>query len=321
MTADIAPQQASATPSGAPRPAPRVWWIAVLYCLLSPASAYLYVGRPVRSAAAAILTALYIYLSYYDPTGYAATGPGYLLIFGGTAVVVVAMAIDAAWASRRAQGYRRRWWNHMLVYLAVGVALIAGAEAPHLLDWRREQGPRKYHSDTNSMAPTISAKDYWTVDRSDAALADVSRGDIIVFTRPGKEAAFVKRAIGLPGDRIKLRDSVVFVNGAPLPQRPDGVVDLGEAADRDGVEASRFIETGPDGREWRILSFRDGDSRDTMREVTVPDGRVFVLGDNRDASVDSRFVNFGMIEQDRVVGVARGVFFSTDFSRIGSQIR
>ena len=114
------------------------------------------------------------------------------------------------------------------------------------------------------------------------------RGDVVVFRWPGdRSQAWVKRVVGLPGDRIQMRQGQLFINDHAATLKPDGV---GEAEDdRGGSEqAYRFIETLPNGVTHAIFKMRDNGRLDNTPEVTVPAGKLFVLGDNRDNSADSR---------------------------------
>lgn len=138
----------------------------------------------------------------------------------------------------------------------------------------------------------------------------VERGDVAVFRKPPEnEIDYIKRIIGLPGDRIQVLDGILHINGDAVERKriEDFVVDAY------GREAAQYIETLPNGRTHRILETEGDDGRsDNTDEVTVPDGHYFAMGDNRDNSADSRVIGF--IPAENMVGRAEILFFSTDGS-------
>jgi signal peptidase I len=142
------------------------------------------------------------------------------------------------------------------------------------------------------------------------------RGDVVVFRWPGdRSQAWVKRVVGLPGDRIQMRQGQLFINDHAASLKPDGT---GEAEDDSGSSepAYRYIETLPGGVAHEIFKIRDNGRLDNTQEVTVPPGHLFVMGDNRDNSADSRVPvregGVGLLPMDNLVGRADAVVGSLD---------
>jgi signal peptidase I len=142
------------------------------------------------------------------------------------------------------------------------------------------------------------------------------RGDIIVFRWPGdRSQIWVKRVIGLPGDKIALRDGQVWINGEPAGLQADG---SGHAENEDGTlaPAARLIETLPGNRKHTIFKLTPLEPLDNMGETAVPPDHLFVMGDNRDNSADSRVPvragGVGMLPVENLVGRVDGIVGSWD---------
>ena len=125
------------------------------------------------------------------------------------------------------------------------------------------------------------------------------RGDVVIFKPPHTRNDFIKRLIGLPGDKIQLNDGVVFINSIPVDR---------EFVRTDESGANIFKETMPNGRSYEIRDVGKTPQDNTV-EFLVPENHYFFLGDNRDKSSDSRFWESVPIE--RIIAKAQIIFFST----------
>jgi signal peptidase I len=141
------------------------------------------------------------------------------------------------------------------------------------------------------------------------------RGDVVVFRLPREPSeTYVKRVIGLPGDRIQLRDGRLYINDVVVPRRS-----LGAFEERVGgftVPATRYVETLPNGREYEIIEISDTDRLDDTEAFIVPDRHYFMLGDNRDNSLDSRVAankgGVGFVPEENLVARVDRLLFSRD---------
>jgi len=144
------------------------------------------------------------------------------------------------------------------------------------------------------------------------------RGDVVVFRWPGDTSqAWVKRVIGLPGDRVRMREGRLLLNDQPVEVKADG---FGQAEDEAGNEtpAARYVETLPGGKSHVFFKLRTHGPLDNTPEVTVPPGDLFVMGDNRDNSADSRVPvaegGVGLLPADNLIGRVDTVVGSWDIA-------
>jgi signal peptidase I len=139
------------------------------------------------------------------------------------------------------------------------------------------------------------------------------RGDVAVFKYPRDDSTdYIKRIIGLPGDRVQMRGGQLWVNGVEVPRQADGEFTV--TGDGPPTVLRRYIETLPDsGLKHPILKASDNEALDNTQEFHVPEDHFFAMGDNRDNSSDSRIItDVGFIPIDNLVGRAEFIFFSVD---------
>ena len=140
-----------------------------------------------------------------------------------------------------------------------------------------------------------------------------ARGDVVVFRIPKDDSVdYIKRVVGLPGDTIQMRHGLLFTNGAPVQRERladfTGDDPCGTAVDS---QTKRWRETLLNGVSYETLDCVDNGFYDNTNVYKVPDGHVFVLGDNRDNSTDSRVLSaVGYIPLENIVGRAGLIYFS-----------
>ena len=207
---------------------------------------------------------------------------------------------------------------------------------------------------SGSMLPTLYIGDYVAVAKWPYGYARVSfpfgfppisgrifgsvpkRGDVVVFRHPNEPVDLIKRVIGVPGDTVEVRGGELILNRRPVPRAPLGPYPLAISANtpckivppaRPSIEQrngqphcllSAFRESLPGGPSFTVLDQVGGGVADDFAAVRVPAGHVFLMGDNRDDSLDSRFGpaegGIGMVPVDHVIGRAAFTFWSTDGS-------
>lgn len=150
--------------------------------------------------------------------------------------------------------------------------------------------------------------------------SDPKRGDIIVFKLPAdNETDYIKRLVGLPGDRIQMIDGVLHINGKAVKKER-----VGDYLVNDGFTRPQpvpmYRETNPEGVSYNVIE-ASGDSSifDNTREYVVPPNHYFMMGDNRDNSLDSRDMSsggVGYVPYENLVGRGEIIFFSFDYGRV-----
>ena len=162
------------------------------------------------------------------------------------------------------------------------------------------------------------------------------RGDVVVFRHPGEDSDLIKRVIGLPGDTIAVRGGRLILNGQAVPRQslpaakiavsanspcrtvPPAAPVIATVGGQPYCLYNAYRETLPGGPSYTVLDQLDAGPADDFPAARVPPGHVFLMGDNRDDSLDSRFPAFeggiGMVPTEQLIGRAMVTFWSTDGS-------
>lgn len=225
-------------------------------------------------------------------------------------VLIWLYGIIDAWYNARKQGnYQLRPWQtnglYTVVFLICSMLIL-----PSILFWVRDNLVQAFHAPSGSMTPTVLKGDLFFANKNyncPYCRTSVARGDVAIFVYPNnRNHYYIKRIIGLAGDKIQVSDQGVFVNGELLGKK---------SADGKTTETI-------DNRTWEVIWDSEIELPDF--EITVAPGHAFVLGDNRSKSNDSR--KFGLVPLSDVVGRSRQVWFSKGpdgirWSRMGKALQ
>lgn len=183
-----------------------------------------------------------------------------------------------------------------------------------------------YRVPTSSMAPTLKAGDYIfamklpygvslpLTQKAKFGSPKPKRGDLAVFRYPQDvRTSFVKRVVGLPGDRIVIRGKQLFINGKALPLKPVSNDSIADLVGRDYYEVYEELQAS----SRRKILFRIDQKRNAFGPVVVPPKHVFVLGDNRDTSDDSRY--WGLVPFENLEARVSIIWLSLDWSEKSSR--
>jgi signal peptidase I len=182
---------------------------------------------------------------------------------------------------------------------------------------------------SGSMVPTLLVGDYLFVNKFAYGYSHFSfpfspdvfsgrifghmpkRGQVVVFRPPGQpDTDFIKRVVGLPGDTIQVTGGQLYINGAEVPRAEVG--NYTDTSSGGPVVAREYMETLPGGKPHAILKETDDGFANNTQVYTVPAGDLFMMGDNRDDSEDSRFMDgpVGYVPVENLIGPADMIFFS-----------
>lgn len=267
---------------------PRSAFFAFIISIFLPGLGQLYNGSPNKASwffmvffCASVVTvavaALYLPPQWTAPVLLAATFVSLLVWVYGI--------LEATFDARSKKNYQPHSWQGGGVYLLVFAVLVLVA-MPLATQYVKDKLVEAYRIPSSSMEPTLVAGDYIFADKRyncPGCRHEVQRGDVVVFTFPNnRNINYIKRVIGLPGERVQIQGERVIINGTVISQpgqQQDGLNVVAESDEKSG-------------NRWVVIWKQQGNARKRRNfDYRVPPGQVFVLGDNRNASNDSRFFN------------------------------
>jgi signal peptidase I len=285
-------------------------WQALLASLVMPGLGQLYNGEPIKG--------LLLFLAVCAATPLASWLALHAFRHQMLAVVVLILLLALAAylyaivnafrnAKRLGNSSSPKAYNKAYVYIIVfivGYVLLFCAP----IHYTRKHVMESFYIPTQSMLPTLLQGDVVFADKRVNCLGcknQVRRGDLAIFINPNnRNQLYIKRIIGLPDDKIDIKGTDIRVNDVPI--RTEEVTEFGHK------ELTRLLDTHIGWREkigqavYKVIWNKNAEPANAS--FTVPNGQVFVLGDNRDASSDSR--RFGTVPLADVVGIAKQVWFS-----------
>jgi signal peptidase I len=225
----------------------------------------------------------------------------------------------------------RQWWRSSALAEALRTIVYALLIAAFIRTFLYQP----FNIPSSSMENTLLVGDYLFVSKFSYGYSNYSfpwspnlfsgriwsarpeRGDVVVFRLPAKPwEDYIKRVVGLPGDRIQMIEGVLHINGEPAKlERVEDYVEVDETGFENRIP--RYRETLPNGVTHYVLDrIPDYAAADDTQEFVVPPGTYFMMGDNRDNSNDSRIAGSGVgfVPEENLIGRADIIFFSTDGS-------
>ena len=260
--------------------------LAALLSLVLPGLGQLYNAQPKKAGVVYLLVLAAFPVVSLTPMAFYFYGLAMLVLIG--VVILVFIVVDAAKSARRLgvitlQKYNR-WYVYLCIFLAHAFVILP------VLEVAFPRPVKAYRIASGAMEPSLQVGDHIIVDLTRYATDIPQRGDVVVFIFPeDRSKDFIKRVIGLPGERIEIRSKRVFIDGREL-------------SDAWGIHVDQTVL----------------DARDNFGPLSVPPEQYYVMGDNRDRSYDSRF--WGFVDHSLIKGKALYFYWAKDKGKIGTAI-
>ncbi len=292
--------------------------VLLLVNVLPPGAGFLWIGRYRLGIALLLASSLSPYLIWALPGtrgNEILIGVSFVFIILGSVAVFYLWSTLKMWAASEyvlepfPQAWHWPYWICLALFVAGTLAIPDRLLKPF----------RSFYFPSTSMSPTLTTADIaWADMRAPLSLR---RGDIVVNVR--QQGEFATRVVGLPGDRVAMRDGALILNGKVVQQQRRGSEPL-EAAVAGWSSAVRMSEHLPGAAAHDVYDL-GATPQDNFPEVRIPAGTVFLLGDNRDNAMDSRFDQAlggaGFVPLEQITGRIFFIYFSNEIDRVGTPVR
>lgn len=302
--------------------------MAIVFSLLAPGLGHLYAAGTTAASFAVAASAASVVLGGWlalSPSGPAFVWIGLLLCV----LTLPGVAVHAGYMAQSGKPFAKGRWRRVVVY-ALYLAAFSTL-AMKAAWWVRSEVAEPFRAPSAAMVPTLQVGDHFFADKRAYLDREPQRGDVVVFwigrdgtqmvpadSQPGLPLErFVKRVVGVPGDRIEIGIDTLRLNGLNVSVSPAGTTDAA------GESLELFTELL--GRRSYTVARDRSLARSLPTEFVVPPGRYFMLGDNRDHSNDSRF--WGTVARASIIGRVTHLYFSRHpgsgafwWSRVGKSI-
>lgn len=280
----------------------RIPFVAVALSLVSTGLGHWYCGRIVKGLLFGFLSIVFLPLFLWAVFLSASPVRVFLAAFAFIASSVVSLVaiIDSYYIAKHTRlDYQLKDYNRWYVYLLLilsGLILSFGSSFEV-----RENYMKAFRCTGQNMVPTIIKGDRFLANKMVYRKEETKRGDVVVFSGlKDPRVNWIRRVVALAGDRIEMSDGILFINGKELERLPVPTQEKGDLKHVIKGDLSYEINNGV---KYKIIPITQQEETDTIRDfdkITVPLGHCFVMGDNRDASKDSR--HFGPIPLVNIKG-------------------
>jgi signal peptidase I len=300
----------------------RLAWLAVGLSIIMPGVGHVYCGRMTRGLAFGLFYGVAIpvvlgMLAYASPASTVVFG---FLMVAAAFGVAIAAALDTYWLARRTRpDYQPKAYNHAAVYVLIGL-MIQGSSVGYALHVRSSLF-EAFRVPAASEYPNIVPGDRILANKMAYGKADPEVGDIALFRPPDGNwrTHYVKRIVALGGETVEMKDGVLYVNGEPLPRRQIGSGSMqirGENGATRTVSGEVFTEVNGSATYKIFLAANPPEAANDFAKTTVPEYHCFVLGDNRNYSLDSR--HFGPVPYAAIEARVDYIYWPVDtWARFG----